>query len=494
MSAARKSDLDRRLQTYFAALRSPSLREAMRRGAGHWQMYAAVTGSAMAMVTGASAAMIGTGVRDVAVEAIASVVAARQQRSSSFSRAVRLAMARQDARVEFFNRVGAKAARASQTQAPSISPGGIVPLCGTQSIVQPGEWVSIFGSNLAGGTVLWNNDFPTSLGGTKVEIDGKLAYLQFVSPGQINLQAPDDTATGPVPVVVTTAAGSVTATVTLSEFAPSFDLFDTKHVSGIIIRSNGTGAYGGGTYDLLGPTGRSLGYATVAAQAGDVVELFGVGFGPTTPAVRAGAPFTGAAPSNYPVSLYINGVAVKTRFVGLSSAGLFQINLVVPSGLGEGDVSIQATVGGMQTQAGAVFSLQNAAAGGGYTWVGGGSGGGTGGGAGFGSGGGVGGGTGGGTGGGAGGGTGGGTGGTGGGGSNGGTDGGGSNGGTGGGGGGGGSDGGSGGGGGGSFGGGGGSDGGSAAALPRVPRSAKPYQPRLRFRPAANDIESVREG
>lgn len=486
MSAARESDLDHRLETYFAALRSPSLRDAIRRGAGRWQVYAAVSGSAMAMVTGASAAMIGTGVRDIAVEAIASVVAARQQRSSSFSRAVRMAMARQDAGVEFFNRAGAKASRASQTQGPSISAGGIVPLCGTQSVIQPGEWVSIFGKNLASGTILWNNDFPTSLGGTKVEIDGKLAYLQFVSPGQINLQAPDDTATGPVPVVITTAAGSVTATVTLSQFAPSFDLFDSKHVSGIIIRSNGTGAYGGGTYDLLGPTGKSMGYATVAAQAGDVVELFAVGFGPTTPAVAAGMPFAGAAPANNPVTLYINNVAVKTKFVGLSSAGLFQINLIVPPGLGEGDVPIQATVGGIETQAGAVFSLQTVAAGGGSTWVGGGSGGGTGGGAGggggFGGGGGTGGGTGGGGGGGtggggAGGGTGGGGGGTGGGG--GGTGGGGSNGGT------------DGGGGGGSDGGGGG---GSGGALLRVPRTAKPYQPRLRFRPAASDIESVREG
>jgi len=101
--------------------------------------------------------------------------------------------------VKFFNGAGVTAARTSQAQAPSISPGGVVPLCGTVSIIQPGEWVSIFGNNLASGTAIWNGDFPTSLGGTKVEIDGKAAYLQFVSPGQINLQAPDDTATGRYP-------------------------------------------------------------------------------------------------------------------------------------------------------------------------------------------------------------------------------------------------------------------------------------------------------
>ena len=56
MGATRKLDLDRRLEAYFATLRSSSLREALKRSAGNWQTYAAVTGSAMAMATSASAA------------------------------------------------------------------------------------------------------------------------------------------------------------------------------------------------------------------------------------------------------------------------------------------------------------------------------------------------------------------------------------------------------------------------------------------------------
>ncbi|MGB7760894.1 MAG: IPT/TIG domain-containing protein, partial [Bryobacteraceae bacterium] len=415
MRDSRRPDLDHRLEAYFATLRSSSLTEALQRGVGNWRIYAAVTGSAMAMVTGASASIIGSGIRDITAERAASFRAAKQYPASSRSmplmHAVRLAMARQDAGVNFLNGAVLKAALASQaqSQAPSISAGGVVPLCGTVSIIQPGEWVTIYGTNLASETAVWNGDFPTSLGGTKVEIDGKAAYLQFVSPGQINLQAPDDMATGPVRVVVTTDAGTAMATVTLSQFSPSFDLLETGHVAGIILRPDGSGAYGGGSYDILGPTGNSLGYPTVAAQAGDTVELFAVGLGPTTPAVPAGQAFSGAAATNSKVRLYINNVGVKTIFTGLSSAGLYQINLIVPSGLGQGDVPIQASVGGMQTQAGALFSLQYPpVTGGGTTWVGGGSGGGGG----FGSGGGVvsggGGGAGGGTGGGAGGGTGGG--------------------------------------------------------------------------------------
>jgi uncharacterized protein (TIGR03437 family) len=241
---------------------------------------------------------------------------------------------------------------------PAISPGGIVPAFSSAGIIQQGEWVSIYGTNLAGGTATWTGNFPVSLGGTSVTINGKAAYLSFVSPGQINLQVPNDTATGAVPVAVTTAIGSATATVTLAPFAPSFFLLDNRHVAGIILRSNGSGTYGGGSYDIIGPTGTSLGYQTFAAKAGDIIELFGTGFGPTNPVVRAGQAFSGSAPTTNPVTLRINSVSVATIFAGLSSAGVYQLNLTVPSGLGAGDVPLQAGVSGVQTPSGVLISLQ----------------------------------------------------------------------------------------------------------------------------------------
>jgi len=235
---------------------------------------------------------------------------------------------------------------------------GVFPVGSSVATIEPGEWVSIYGANLASSTVTWNGDFPTSLGGTSVTIDGKAAYLWFVSPGQINLQVPNDTATGPVSVVVTTASGTATSTVTLGPFAPAFLLLDSKHVAGIILRSNGSGAYGGGTYDILGPTGNSLGYATVAAAAGDIIELYAGGLGPTNPPVPAGQAFSGAAPAVDPVTVLINDMGMTPAFAGLVGAGLYQVNLVVPAGLGTGDVPLIATVGGAQTPSGVVISLQ----------------------------------------------------------------------------------------------------------------------------------------
>jgi len=236
---------------------------------------------------------------------------------------------------------------------PAVTPGGIVP--GT---IQPGEWATIYGTNLASSTATWTGNFPTSLGGATVTIGGKAAYLSFASPAQIDLQVPNVTGSGAVSVVVTTATGSATSTATLAAFGPAFFLLDATHVAGIILRSNGKGAYGGGTYDIIGPTGSSLGYPTVAAKAGDSVALFGNGLGPTNPPVLAGQAFSGAAPTTNPVTIRVNNASVTPSFAGLSGAGLYQLNLTIPPGLGTGDVSLQATVGGVQTPAGVVISLQ----------------------------------------------------------------------------------------------------------------------------------------
>jgi uncharacterized protein (TIGR03437 family) len=241
---------------------------------------------------------------------------------------------------------------------PAIFSGGVVPVYGSLPAIEPGSWVSIYGSNLASGTSVWNLDFPMSLGGTSVTIDGKQAFLWYVSPTQINLQAPDDTATGPVSVVVTTGSGTAASTVTLAPYGPSFSLLgDGRHVAGEIMTPDGTGAYGGGTYGLVGPS-NTFSYSTRPVKAGETLILYGVGFGPTTPHVPAGQSFSGAASTSSPVTITIGGVPAGVQFSGIAEAGLYQFNLTVPPGTGSGDQALQATVNGVQTSPGPVVSVQ----------------------------------------------------------------------------------------------------------------------------------------
>ena len=241
---------------------------------------------------------------------------------------------------------------------PTISSGGVVPVYSSVPVVQTGSWISIFGSALSDKNYLWNGDFPTSLGGVTVTIDGKPAYLWSVTPTQVNAQVPDTTSLGPVTVVVNTPYGRVNSLVTLAAASPSFSvLTDGKHAAGVILTPNGTGAYGGGTYDLLGPTG-AFSFTTRPAKAGETLILFGVGFGPTNPPVPAGRAYTGpGARTVSPVAISIGGVPAQVDFAGITSAGLYQFNLKVPA-TGSNDQTLRATTNGIDVPLGPVIAIQ----------------------------------------------------------------------------------------------------------------------------------------
>jgi uncharacterized protein (TIGR03437 family) len=229
-------------------------------------------------------------------------------------------------------------------QPPFIAPNGVVPLYSSTPVVQPGSWISIYGANLASSTAFSNGDFPTTLGGTSVTIDYKPAYLWYVSPNQINLQVPDDSATGAVNVTVTTSSGTATTSVSLAKFGPSLSLFDNQYVAAEILTPDGSGGYGGGTYDVVGPAGH-FSFETRPVKPGETLVLYGVGFGPTNPPVPAGQPFTGAAPTTNPVTVTIGGQPARVLFSSIVGAGLYQINVVVPS-VPSGDQPVQAAVVG----------------------------------------------------------------------------------------------------------------------------------------------------
>jgi uncharacterized protein (TIGR03437 family) len=236
---------------------------------------------------------------------------------------------------------------------PSIPAGGITPIDSPANTIQPGSWISIYGSNFASISTIWNGNFPTSLGGVSVTINSRPAYLWYVSPGQLNVQAPDDTATGTVPVVVTTPFGTASSTVTLGPYAPSFSLFSGKYPAAIV-GTSGPGNSGAG-YDYIGPAG-AFSFPSRPVAAGETIILFGVGFGPTSPTVKAGQAFSGAAPCPTLPQITIGGVPATVAFAGIVEAGLYQFNVVVPNA-GSGDQLLQASIGGQATPAGVYVTL-----------------------------------------------------------------------------------------------------------------------------------------
>ena len=191
-------------------------------------------------------------------------------------------------------------------------------------------------------TEIVNGKFPVSLDGTSVTVNGKPAAVEFIRPSQVNVQAPDDTAVGPVQVVVATVAGvSNSFTVNCATFAPGLFTATAPY----IVAQHADGSY-----------------VTAAAPAkpGEVIVLWGTGFGPANPAVPSGQVLSGASPLGNTVTVTIGGQPATVDFAGIIAAGLVQVNVQVPPSMYNGDAGVVATVGGVSTQTTAnLISIHN---------------------------------------------------------------------------------------------------------------------------------------
>jgi uncharacterized protein (TIGR03437 family) len=181
-----------------------------------------------------------------------------------------------------------------------------------------------------------NGAFPTNLDGTSVTVNGKNAAVAFISPNQVNIQTPDDTAVGPVQVVISTTVGGASASFTsnYAQFAPGLFLATTPYLAVQHADGSYVGGYAGST----------------PAKPGETITLWGTGFGPATPPVAYGQVFSGVNKLANAVTVTIGGQLAIVDFAGVVGAGLVQINVRVPSSIGDGDAPVVASVGGVSTQ------------------------------------------------------------------------------------------------------------------------------------------------
>jgi uncharacterized protein (TIGR03437 family) len=231
--------------------------------------------------------------------------------------------------------------------APTIA--SVLDAAAYSATITPGGFASIFGSGFTGTAATWapTTSLPTSLGGVQqVQIDGNNAYVSYAGFGQINVLVPPDTKSGTVPVTVTTAAGSATMNVNMAAARPAWLTYVMGGATWIAAQISNTTT-------LVAPVGIfGPGQASRPAKAGDFITLYANGLGATNPAAPSGVVLSGAYPlSNLSqASLTIGGQNVPIQFAGLSAAGLYQVNVQVPAGLGQGDQPVVLTVNGQSTQ------------------------------------------------------------------------------------------------------------------------------------------------
>jgi uncharacterized protein (TIGR03437 family) len=234
---------------------------------------------------------------------------------------------------------------------------------GENPAIAPNTWVEIKGVNLAPAGFLspacapgycWqasdfvNNKMPTQLNGVGAMVNGKSAYVYYVSPTQLNILTPPDTVSGSIVVQVNNNGTSSTAYTAQSQsLSPSMFVFSGGPY---VAATHLNGSY-------IGPTTLYPG-ATTPAKPNEIVMIYANGFGPTNVPVTIGSATQSGILSPLP-TIKIGGADATVVFAGLVGPGEFQCNVVVPSNLATGDQPITATYGGQTTQAGTLITIQN---------------------------------------------------------------------------------------------------------------------------------------
>lgn len=202
--------------------------------------------------------------------------------------------------------------------------------------IAPATWIEIYGLNLATNTLgqVWagsdfhGNNAPTTLANTTVTVGGEPAFVDYVSPGQVNVQVPSNVGVGSQPIVVTTEGGSSVpypVTVNATEpgllAPPAFDVKGTQYAVALLP---------GSIYDL--PPGAVGGVPSQRALPGDTILLYGIGFGGVSDGTLAGVIDRGQNQIDASLKVAIGGATAQVAYAGLTPGfvGLYQFNVIVP--------------------------------------------------------------------------------------------------------------------------------------------------------------------
>lgn len=210
----------------------------------------------------------------------------------------------------------------------------------------PGSYLSIIGGGFSSPAEGWSptSALPTELNGVQVTVGGQSAYINYAGPTQINFRPPSNVPAGLQNVDVTMPAGGMQASVQINPIAPGLFAYS---LSG---RSYPAALFAGSS--VIVAAAGVLSSPSRPAAAGDFIELYGTGMGPTNPAAPDGVVFAKSYPAaSLPAfKVTIGGKAATVTFAGLVAPGLFQLDVQIPAGLSGGDQPLVLTVGGIAAQ------------------------------------------------------------------------------------------------------------------------------------------------
>jgi uncharacterized protein (TIGR03437 family) len=222
----------------------------------------------------------------------------------------------------------------TQAPAPIVTRAGVLSAAGFTAPkgVSPGEMLSIFGLNFSADTVSAPSlPLPLQLEDTQIYIAGRATPLLFSSAQQVNAVLPFDIApdNSYFALAFRGTKISVPAPVVITQTNPAV----------YTINSMGTGQ--AHAYKALSSGALILADASHPASPGDVLVVYATGLGAVDSAVTPGsaAPLDHLVKSTQAIGATLGGLNAPISFAGLAPgfAGLYQVNLTVPSGVAAGN-------------------------------------------------------------------------------------------------------------------------------------------------------------
>jgi uncharacterized protein (TIGR03437 family) len=214
--------------------------------------------------------------------------------------------------------------------------------------LEPGGWFYVKGSNLSDVQRTWGgsdfsdpNTLPTNLNGVEVWVNGAPVPVYFISPGQVNAQAPSSISGTVTVQVFRLGLASNIFTVPVTQLQPSIYNYQVggKSYAAALFSD----------YALMGDPAITPG--TRKARPGDIIQLYCAGLGP--------APSGGVISSPVPVSgvgITIGNTAATVSFAGLVAAGQFQVNFTVPQ-VADGEYPIVVSISGKASPPNVLFEI-----------------------------------------------------------------------------------------------------------------------------------------
>jgi len=230
---------------------------------------------------------------------------------------------------------------------PLIASGGIVNGATFKGgAVSPGLIATLFGSGIGPATLAVNaagadGKFSTILAGARVLFDGVAGAMIYASSSQTSVIVPYAVAGKSSTLVTVEYQGVVSGGTTVAVTTAQLGLFS----------SNSSGSGQGAILN----EDNSVNSTANPAKRGSIIVLFGTGEGQTNPPGVDGLLATATFPKPLtPITVKISGMDGTVLYYGAAPtlvAGVLQVNVKIPSGIPDGNATIQLFEGTAQSPA-----------------------------------------------------------------------------------------------------------------------------------------------